>query len=84
MEFRSRASTPTTLVDLLLRVGCADDLSAAAAIENGVRDSVKLVALNPAERNAVLAVLDDYPPEGLAELRGILLRDRETRSSLES
>ncbi len=67
-----------TLVDLLLRVGRADDLTAAAAIEKGIRDDLKLVALTPAERDAVLSVLDDAPPE-LAELRGALARDQQDR-----
>ena len=62
-----------TLVDLLLRVGRADDLSDAAAIERGLAVEAKLIALTTSERTAILGVLDD-PPDGLAALRGVLLR----------
>lgn len=63
-------------VDLLLRVGRAGDLSAAAAIERALAIDGKLIALTPAERVATLGVLDD-PPDGLAELRGLLMRHRD-------
>jgi hypothetical protein len=37
------------------------------------------VAVTPEERGAILSVLED-PPDGLAELRGVLLREREWRA----
>ena len=37
-----------------------------------------LVALSIADREAILRVLDD-PPDGLVELRGVLLREHEWR-----
>ena len=55
------------------RVGRADDLSAAAAIERGLAVEAQLIALTTSERTAILGVLDD-PPDGLAALRGVLLR----------
>ncbi len=61
-----------TLIDLLLRVGRADDLSAAVMIEKGVERELHAVALTPGERDAILGVLDD-PPDGLVELREGLL-----------
>lgn len=51
-----------------------DDFSAATAIEDGLEIEAQLIALTPSERTAILRVLDD-PPDGLAELRGVLLRD---------
>jgi hypothetical protein len=60
-----------TLIDLLLRVGRAADLTAAAAIERGLAIDAKIVALSIADRNAILGVLDD-PPLGLVELRAKL------------
>lgn len=63
-----------TLVDLLLRVGRADDLTAAAALERGLAINAVIVALSLNDCNAILGVLDD-PPLGLVELRGELMRD---------
>jgi hypothetical protein len=66
------------LVYRLRQVGRAGDLSAAAMIEKGIRDELIAVALTVDERDAILGVLDD-PPDGLAELRGKLARDRRDR-----
>lgn len=63
-----------TLVDLLLRVGRHDDLTAAATIEHALTQPLVIAPLTPDERTAVLGVLDD-PPDGLAELRGALLAE---------
>ena len=66
-----------TLVDLLLRVGRAEDLSAAAAIEAGIQEGADAIDLTPAGCTAVLAVLEE-PPGHLAALRGQLaLRQRD-------
>ncbi len=64
-----------TLVDLLLRVGRADDLMAAAAIEQGLVVDATTVALSDIDRRAILGVLDDPPDGGLVELRGEIARD---------
>lgn len=45
-------------------------------INKGVDRELYAVALTPAMRDAILAVLED-PPEGLEDLRGRLARDRE-------
>ena len=37
-----------------------------------------IVALTVPDREAILSVIDD-PPDGLAELRGVLLREHEWR-----
>jgi hypothetical protein len=63
------------LVYKLRQVGRADDLTAANIIEKGVREELVMVALSEHERTAILGVLDDQP-DGLAELRGTLARDR--------
>jgi hypothetical protein len=47
-------------------------------IQKGVERDLYAVALEPAERDAILAVLED-PPDGLAELRGVLARDQRER-----
>ena len=68
------------LVDLLLRVGRADDLAAAATIEHGLTMKAQLIALPIEERDAILSVLINDPPEGLTELRGVLARDHRDRN----
>ena len=55
-----------TLVDLLLRVGRADDLSLPAE-STEVSTTTRILALSPAERKTLLGVLDD-PPDSLTEL----------------
>ena len=67
-----------TLVDLLLRVGRADDLSAAATIEAGLAEGADAIDLSQAGCAAVLGVLDD-PADGLAPLRGQLARRHRER-----
>ena len=57
-----------TLVDLLLRVGRAEDLSAAAAIEGGLQAGADGIDLTPAGCTAVLGVLDS-PAGNLVPLR---------------
>lgn len=68
-----------TLVDLLLRVGRADDLELAGRIDRGLENETRILALSSAERTTLLGVLDD-PPDSLAELRGELARDHRDRS----
>ena len=66
------------LIDLLLRVGRADDHSAAAVIDRGLSAGSIMIPLSLLERDAILSVLDD-PPEGLVELRGVLASDHRRR-----
>ena len=51
-------------------------VAAALMIERGVERDLYAIALSPDERRAILGVLGD-PPEGLAELRGVLMREHE-------
>jgi hypothetical protein len=58
--------------------GSPTALAAAEMIAKGVDRDLYAVAVTPEERDAILSVLED-PPDGLAELRGKLLRDFEWR-----
>jgi hypothetical protein len=60
-----------TLAANLVAEGTRDAVSAAELIEKAVRLQFARVVLTPAQRVAVLSVLED-PPEGLADLRGLL------------
>lgn len=60
----------------LYRDAHAPAVSAARRIERSVERELYAVELRPDERRAILDVLDD-PPDGLTELRGVLLRERD-------
>jgi hypothetical protein len=64
-----------TLVDLLHRVGRADDLELAQRIDANLERRAKVLGLSPGEQRIVLAVLDDAPVGSLSELRGQLMKD---------
>jgi len=63
------------LVATLVVEGTPDALSAAAQLAKGVERNLYAVGLSPGERAAVLACLED-PPDGLVELRRVLMRER--------
>jgi len=69
------------LVASLIADGSPDALSAAGRVSLGLERDLYAVALAPAERDAILAQLED-PPDGLAELRGVLMWDFEQRQRL--
>ena len=69
-----------TLVDLLLRIGRDADLALAHRIERGYSRQVDEVVLSPAESDHLLGVLDD-PPDGLVELRDVLVHDHRNRQT---
>ena len=50
----------------------------AGRLEDAWKLEVKVLALTIPEREAILRALDD-PPAGLAELRGVLVREHEWR-----
>ncbi len=60
----------------LLRDAGFDDT--AARLEDAYDLETKVLALTIADREAILRTLED-PPEGLAELRGVLLAEHEGR-----
>ena len=72
-------SDARTLVDLLMRVGRADDLSVASVIEYALAERISRVDLSEAGGSAVLGVLDDPPDGGLARLRDALTRAHSRR-----
>ena len=59
-------SDARTLVDLLMRVGRADDLSAASVIEYALAERIQSVDLSEARAAAVLGAVDDPPDGGLS------------------
>ena len=63
------------LARLLREVGFDD---VAERLEATYDREAKVLALTIADREAILRALDD-PPDGLAELRGVLLREHEWR-----
>jgi hypothetical protein len=54
------------------------DEPAASTLRNCLKAGRTTFALTFADREAILRALDD-PPEGLAELRGVLIREHEWR-----
>ena len=50
----------------------------ADRLERAVTDGVRLLALTIDERAIILAQLED-PPDGLAELRGVLMNEHQWR-----
>jgi hypothetical protein len=63
------------LARLLRDAGFAET---AEKLERAWDLEVKVLALTVPDREAIIRVLDD-PPEGLAELRGVLLAEHEGR-----
>ena len=61
------------LMATLIADGTPDALTAAGQITKRVERDLYAVGLTPGERAAVLACLED-PPDGLVELRGVLMR----------
>lgn len=60
----------------LVRAAGAGDL--ADRLDRALADDVKILALTIADRSVCLFVLND-PPDGLAELRAVLLNEYEWR-----
>jgi hypothetical protein len=60
----------------MVRAAGADEL--ADRLEQALADDSKLLALTIDERAIILAALEE-PPEGLAELRGVLLNEHQWR-----
>jgi len=62
------------LVNELIAAGNAFSIEAARVLQRAASDEIVIVALTPANRAAILSVLDD-PPDSLVRLR--LKLDRE-------
>ncbi len=63
------------LARMLRKAGCDDT---AARLESGYEHQAKLLALSVEERDEILGVLVDCP-DGLRELRAVLLQQHEWR-----
>ena len=61
----------------LLRDAGFDDT--AARLEDAYDLETKVLALTIPDREQILRALDDPPSDGLAELRGVLVREHEWR-----
>jgi hypothetical protein len=66
------------MIATLISDGSRDALAAAEMINKGVDRDLYAVALTPAMRDAMLAVLED-PPAGLEDRRGAPARDHGNR-----
>lgn len=72
----SGTTTWSSLFALLREVELPDT---AAKLERGMELGTKVYALAITDREAILRALDETPSGGLAELRGVLLREHEWR-----
>ena len=61
----------------VLRTGGFEDV--ADTPTGALLREAKLIALTVTDRESILWALDEPPPEGLAELRGVLLAEHEWR-----
>jgi hypothetical protein len=59
-------------------ISLVDDDDLATKLDVALKRGVKALDLEIGERETILGVLDDAP-EGLSELRAVLLRERESR-----
>ncbi len=66
------------VLDIALRLRRADYANTADMLEAAVATERQIVALTIHDREAILAVLDD-PPDGLAELRSVLVAEHAWR-----
>lgn len=70
------ANAQVALLAVMLRENGHDNT--ADTIARALENEQVIVALTVPDREAILATLDD-PPESLADLRGVLLREHEWR-----
>jgi hypothetical protein len=68
------------LIEKLLAAGAAPAHQAARTILQGLETGAPTPALSGAERDAILAALEDTPP-GLSALRRALILEREQREN---
>ena len=64
------------IVASLIADGSPDALAAAKRISGGLDLGAQLISFTPAQRDAILSVLEDVTSPALGELRGVLTRDR--------
>jgi len=64
--------------ELVRELAVVVDEPTAGVLERALRDEVKVLALTIEDREHILRALEDCP-DGLAELRGVLVREHEWR-----
>jgi hypothetical protein len=64
--------------DLVRELADLVDEPTASVLERALETEVTVLALTIEDRERILRALDD-PPDGLADLRGVLLREHEWR-----
>lgn len=67
------------VLELARLLGSSGEPDLAARLEEAWESETKVVALTIPERETILRVLDDPQTDALAELRGVLLREHESR-----
>jgi len=72
------AGVPVTDRLVLKIAHLVDDEQLETKLRSALARDVRVLALEIPERETILAALDD-PPDGLAELRGVLLSERDWR-----
>lgn len=77
-DARGHPLDPAATADLAEIVRAVDAAALADRLEQALAGDVKLLALTIDERAVILDALDD-PPDGLAELRGVLMNEHEWR-----
>jgi hypothetical protein len=70
--------TADSVTELARIVRATGGRKLADRLERALRDEVKLLGLEIDERAIILAALDD-PPDGLSELRGVLMNEHQWR-----
>jgi len=68
------------VVELARLLGEHGFVHVAAKLERALEVETTIVALTIADRESILRALDDPPSDGLAEPRGVLLREHEWRA----
>ena len=69
---------PSQLTELVIIVRTAGDDELVDRLERALNDEVKLLGLEIDKQAIILAALDD-PPDGLSELRGVLMNEHQWR-----
>ncbi len=69
------AGIPVRVALVLELAGLVDDEELASKLRRAVENETRVLATDDGERDELLLALVE-PPEGLAELRGVLMRER--------
>ena len=67
------------VLELARLLGSTGEPDLAARLEESWESETRMIALTIPERETILRALDDPQTDALAELRGVLLREHESR-----